>query len=65
VTAHQVSRRRAAVGALVALRGKGVNLFYAGAAFDSPRHRRDVPGTYLGTSLPAAADVVGLALVGG
>ena len=62
VTAQQVSRRRAAVGALGELRGEGVSLFFAGAAFDSPRHRRDVPGTYLGTSLPAAADVVALAL---
>jgi hypothetical protein len=64
VTAHQVSRRRAAVTALSALRADGVSLFFAGAAFDSARHRRDVPGTYLGTVLPQAADVVGPALAG-
>jgi hypothetical protein len=58
-----VTRRRAAVSALTAITSEGVSLFYAGAAFDSPRHRRDVPGTYLGTVLPEAADLVGLALV--
>ena len=62
VTAHQVSRRRAAVGALAALQPDGISLFFAGAAFDSPRHRRDVPGTYLGTVLPQAADLVAQAL---
>ena len=58
VTAQQVSRRRAAVEALQALAAHGVRLHYAGAAFDSDRHRRDVPGEYLGTVLPAAADLL-------
>jgi MerR family transcriptional regulator, light-induced transcriptional regulator len=65
VTAHQVSRRRAAIGALAALRSERISLFFAGAAFDSARHRRDVPGRYLGTVLPDAADVVRQALAGG
>lgn len=58
VTAQQVTRRRAAVAALEALRALPVRLFYAGAAFDSPRHRRGVAGSYLGTVLPQAADAV-------
>ena len=64
VTAHQVSRRRAAVEALSALKPDGISLFFAGGAFDSARHRRDVPGTYLGTDLLQAADTVALALSG-
>jgi DNA-binding transcriptional MerR regulator len=63
VTAHQVSRRRTAVEAVEALRGeRHVDVYYAGAAFDSDRRRRGVPGTYLGTDLPRAADVVERAL---
>ena len=59
LTAHQASRSRAAVAALGALGGQGsVALYYAGAAFDSPRRRAAVPGTYLGTSLPSAADLM-------
>jgi MerR family transcriptional regulator, light-induced transcriptional regulator len=58
VTAQQLSRSRGAVEALVALSKVCGELFYAGAAFDSHRRRRDVPGTYLGTDLPAAADTV-------
>ena len=63
VTAHQVSRRRSAVDAIEALRSQGdVDVFYAGAAFDSERHRAGVRGTYLGTELPGAADLVEQAL---
>ena len=58
VTAHQVSRRRHAVEALRALAGHRIPLFYAGGAFSSASRRRDVPGTYLGDVLPAAADLV-------
>lgn len=58
VTAHQVSRRRAAVAALEALGSTGARRWFAGAAFDNARHRAGVPGTYLGTSLPEAADLV-------
>ena len=62
VTAHQVSRRRRALEALAALRDRPVRLWFAGAAFDSVRHRRDVPGRYLGTALPDAADAVAATL---
>lgn len=58
LTAQQVSRRRPAVAALTALATRPVRLYFAGAAFDSVRHRRDVPGTYLGTVLPEAVDLV-------
>lgn len=59
VTAHQVSLRRAAVQALRTLAATGgVRLYYAGAAFESVASRRSVPGAYLGTVLPEAADLV-------
>jgi MerR family transcriptional regulator, light-induced transcriptional regulator len=59
LTAHQVSRSRLAVATLRLLAEQtSMRLFYAGAAFDSPRHRRSLPGTYLGTSLPEAGDLV-------
>jgi DNA-binding transcriptional MerR regulator len=55
VTAHQVSRRRAAIAALDCLQREYLApLYFAGAAFDSPGHRRGVPGSYLGTNLPQA-----------
>lgn len=59
VTAHQVSLRRPAVQALRTLQRQGlVRLYYAGAAFESPAGRRTVPGQYLGSALPEAADLV-------
>lgn len=58
VTAHQVSRKRGAVSALHALAERGIATYYAGAAFDSPGSRMSLPGTYLGTSLVAAATKV-------
>jgi DNA-binding transcriptional MerR regulator len=58
VTAHLASRRLGAVEGLHRLAAVGVPVFYAGAAFDAPRRRAEVPGRYLGTSLPAAVAVV-------
>jgi MerR family transcriptional regulator, light-induced transcriptional regulator len=59
VTAQQVSRSRLTVALLRMLADRTrMQLFYAGAAFDNPRARRTLPGTYLGTSLPEAADAV-------
>jgi hypothetical protein len=59
LAAHQTSRSRPAVEALTVLADQSpVALFYAGAAFDSARRREGVPGTYLGTVLPEAADLV-------
>lgn len=62
VTAHLATRRLGAVEVLHRLAARGVAVFYAGAAFDAPRRRRDVPGRYLGTRLPDAATVVQAAL---
>ena len=59
VTAHQATRRRGALEALQVIAAQGgVELFYAGGAFDSPSRRRGVPGTYLGTDLPQAVALV-------
>jgi DNA-binding transcriptional MerR regulator len=59
VTAHQVSRRRAAVEALQALTtALPSSRFFAGAAFDAARQRSGVPGTYLGTVLTDGADLL-------
>lgn len=59
ITAQQVSRSRLTVATLRMLADRtSLRIFYAGAAFDSPRSRRSLPGTYLGTALPAAADVI-------
>lgn len=56
VTAHQVSRSRGAIEALVRLHSElEARLYFAGAAFDNPRRRRGVPGTYLGMQLTTAA----------
>lgn len=59
LTAQQVSRSRLTAATLRMLEDRtSLRLFYAGAAFDSLRSRRTLPGTYLGTVLPEAADVV-------
>ncbi|MEP6972518.1 MAG: MerR family transcriptional regulator [Actinomycetota bacterium] len=42
----------------------GARTFYAGGAFSSPASRRDVPGSYLGTDMTAAARTVDLAIEG-
>lgn len=58
VTAQRRVTRRAAVEALAAVHTlPGVLGFYAGDAFAAPGARRDVPGTYLGEDVLAAAEV--------
>jgi hypothetical protein len=55
VTAQQVSRRQGAVTLLRCLKQQTPTaLYFAGAAFDGSKHRRSVPGTYLGQSLAEA-----------
>ena len=55
--------RRAAVESLVAVDAlPGVQAFYAGMAFAPAAGRKDVPGTWLGDDILAAADVVEQAL---
>jgi DNA-binding transcriptional MerR regulator len=59
VTAQRGVTRRAAVEALAAVAAlPGVRGFYAGDAFAAPAARRDVPGTYLGEDVLAAAEVL-------
>jgi DNA-binding transcriptional MerR regulator len=59
VTAQRGVTRRAAVEALAAIQAlPGVMGFYAGDAFAAPGARRDVPGTYLGVDVLAAAEVL-------
>ena len=56
---HRPQVRRGALTTLRLLaRIRGVKVFYAGNGFASARGRRSVPGTYLGTDLARAADVV-------
>ncbi len=58
MTAQRRVTRRAAVEALAAVHTlPGVLGFYAGDAFAAPGARRDVPGTYLGEDVLAAAEV--------
>jgi len=59
VTAQRSIGRRGAVEALRAAgQMPGVRLFYGGNAFATVRARDGVPGTYLGTDLRAAVDIV-------
>lgn len=55
VVSHLPQARPAAVAALQAAATCNANVYYAGGAFDSPRSRNAVPGSYLGGSLSAAA----------
>ena len=58
VVGHLVSARRFAVEALRSAQRREVALFYAGNAFVSRRARLVVPGTYLGTNVAQAAELV-------
>jgi len=59
VSAQRSVVRRAAIAALDAIeRLAGVHGFYAGNAFAATRTRVDVPGTYLGDDILAAADIL-------
>jgi hypothetical protein len=50
------------VESIRAINDLGLNVFYAGNAFTSPRSRRGVPGIYLGTGIEAACATVTEAL---
>ena len=58
VVSHLSVARRAAVEALCLIERRDLVLFHAGNAFLSASALRGVPGTYLGTSLSEAADLV-------
>lgn len=55
VSCQMIGGRAATVAALQALTDTVSRLYYAGAAFSTQATRQAVPGTYLGTSLGAAA----------
>ncbi len=58
VAAHLYSGRRRAIESIRAVAGLGTDVFYAGNAFSSDRSRRGVPGSYLGTRLQQAAQLI-------
>ncbi|MET0928038.1 MAG: MerR family transcriptional regulator [Aeromicrobium sp.] len=58
VVSHLRAQRRPAVEALAAAARTGTEAFYAGNAFSSPTQRVGVHGTYLGTSVSAAATTI-------
>lgn len=58
VVSHLSSGRQRAVGAIRACNARGTPVFYAGNAFTTPRNRRNIPGTYLGTRLDAARKLI-------
>jgi DNA-binding transcriptional MerR regulator len=59
VTSQRSVTRRSAVEAIEAADAlPGVHAFYAGAAFGPAAARRDVPGTYLGDDVVAAAAIL-------
>jgi len=58
VVSHLSVGRRPAVDAIRAVAESGAHVFYAGNAFLFTRARQRVPGTYLGESLAAAAEVL-------
>ncbi|MFP5283258.1 MAG: MerR family transcriptional regulator [Actinomycetes bacterium] len=56
VASHLASARSAAVEAIRMADDRAPDVYYAGAAFRSPRTRTNVPGRYLGEHLAKAAD---------
>lgn len=58
VVSHLSSGRLRAVGAAKAAVGLGVEVFYAGNAFATPRSRARVPGVYLGPRVQDACDLI-------
>lgn len=58
LVSHLNSGRRRAIESLRAVGKLGVQLYYAGNAFTSPRNRRGLPGTYLGTRLDQASNLI-------
>lgn len=65
VVSHLNSGRQRAIQTLRAVSDFDVDLFYAGNAFASPRSRSGVPGTYLGSRLQDARDLILNALAPG
>jgi hypothetical protein len=62
IVSHVNVGRQRAIESLHAANQPGVAVFYAGNAFSSNRGRRNLPGTYLGTNLQRASDVLDVEL---
>ncbi|MCW2847286.1 MAG: MerR family DNA-binding transcriptional regulator [Marmoricola sp.] len=62
IVSHISSGRARAIESLRAAHARGVTVFYAGNAFTSPRSRRNLPGTYLGSRLQEACELIGAQL---
>lgn len=58
VVSHLSMARRTSVESLRASQRPNTYLFYAGNAFLTRQARHGVPGTYLGTNLSRAADLI-------
>jgi methylmalonyl-CoA mutase cobalamin-binding subunit len=58
IVSHLNSGRARAVQSLRAAAAQDLHVFYAGNAFSAPRSRRNLPGTYLGTGLQDACDLI-------
>ena len=58
IVSHLNSGRARAIQSLHAANVLGVEVFYAGNSFTSPRSRRNLPGVYLGTRLQGACELI-------
>jgi DNA-binding transcriptional MerR regulator len=58
IVSHLSSGRARAVESIRAADRSGVTVFYAGNAFTAPRSRRNLPGTFLGTRLQEAVELI-------
>jgi MerR family transcriptional regulator, light-induced transcriptional regulator len=58
VVSHLNNGRKRAIQAVHAANNLGVEVFYAGNAFNSARSRRNLPGTYLGSRLDGACELI-------
>ncbi len=58
IVSHLASARQRALASIAAVVDLQIPVFYAGNAFGSPRSRHRVPGSYLGTCLSAASDLI-------
>jgi DNA-binding transcriptional MerR regulator len=58
IVSHLNTGRLRAIDSLRAAEDLGVQVYYAGNAFSSPRNRRGLPGTYLGLRLKDACTLI-------
>ena len=63
VVSHLATGRLRAVESIRAVSELGIDVFYAGNAFATPRSRRGVPGRYLGVGVEDACATLTRALM--